>query len=90
MIQVYVGELGRLRRENALLSDSLQRALAEVKSLRIKYPSAYEMSEKVDNHLAPWSLVPDIMVPLFQEYDSSNDFNYISCGGLTFYSFRNI
>lgn len=67
----FEGESTRLRRENGILKDQLQRALKELKAYQAKYPSAYISVPQSDgDELPPWASSPDIMSPLFEVYDS--------------------
>lgn len=70
-MQVFEGELGRLRRENAALKDQLQRALKELKFYQIRYPSAYTPGNRADDEeLPPWKTSPEVMTPLLEAYDT--------------------
>ena len=67
----FEGESTRLRRENSILKDQLQRALKELKGYQAKYPSAYISVPHSDgDELPPWASSPDIMSPLFEAYDT--------------------
>ncbi len=67
----FEGETTRLRRENGILKDQLQRALKELKAYQVKYPSAYvSIQHKEGEELPPWASSPDIMAPLFEAYDT--------------------
>jgi myosin protein heavy chain len=69
--QIYEGELGRLRRENASLKDQIQRTFRELKAYQVKYPS-YDIPQQVldnDENLPPWSTTPELMTPLLEAYD---------------------
>jgi hypothetical protein len=61
----------RLRRENSILKDQLQRSLKELKCYQQKYPSAYVNVQHAEgDELPPWASSPDIMAPLFEAYDT--------------------
>jgi len=67
----FEGETTRLRRENGILKDQLQRSLKELKAYQQKYPSAYvNIQHKEGDELPPWASSPDIMAPLFEAYDT--------------------
>ena len=67
----FEGETTRLRRENGILKDQLQRSLKELKAYQVKYPNAYvSVSHSEGDELPPWSSSPDIMAPLFEAYDT--------------------
>ena len=67
----FEGETTKLRRENGILKDQLQRSLKELKGYQQKYPSAYvNIQHKEGDELPPWASSPDIMVPLFEAYDT--------------------
>ena len=68
--KTYDGELFRMKRENGVLKDQLQRSLKELKAYQVKYPSAYAPTMDVDDELPPWTAAPEIMTPLFIAYDS--------------------
>jgi hypothetical protein len=69
----FEGETTRLRRENGILKDQLQRALKELKGYQVKYPSAYvTVAHSEGDELPPWASSPDIMAPLFEAYDTRN------------------
>lgn len=72
-MQIYEGELSRLRRENMSLRDQLQRTFRELKAYQVKYPS-YDIPQSVINNeenVAPWVTSPDLMTPLLEAYDLS-------------------
>lgn len=65
------GELYRVKKENALLKDQLNRAMKELKAYQVKYPSAYAPTmDGTDDELPPWMANPEIMTPLFVNYDT--------------------
>lgn len=71
----FESETTRLRRENGILKDQLQRSLKELKAYQEKYPSAYVSTSTGDDaggsgELPPWTSSPDIMAPLFEAYDT--------------------
>jgi len=67
----FEGETTRLRRENSILKEQLQRSLKELKCYQLKYPSAYVNVAHTDSdELPPWVSSPDIMAPLFESYDT--------------------
>jgi hypothetical protein len=67
----FESETTRLRRENGILKDQLQRSLKELKAYQEKYPSAYVTTPSGEGgELPPWTSSPDIMAPLFEAYDT--------------------
>jgi len=51
----FEGENGRLKKENSILKDQLQRSLKELKGYQEKYPSAYvNAPPSVGDELPPW------------------------------------
>mmetsp|Transcript_21841 Transcript_21841/g.40736 ORF Transcript_21841/g.40736 Transcript_21841/m.40736 type:complete len:781 (+) Transcript_21841:66-2408(+) len=68
--QVYEGELGRVRRENASLRDQLQRTLRELKAFQLKYPDDLMHRQEDDEDLPPWATSAEKMTPLLLNYDS--------------------
>lgn len=69
--QVYEGELGRVRRENASLRDQLQRTLKELKAYQLQYPELVSReSSEAAGDLPPWNTSADVMSPLLTCYDT--------------------
>ena len=74
MEQAYESELVRLRKENNTLKDALVRSNRELKTFQLKYPSQFSAAQAShdDSFLLPqWSAAPDVLIPLFEAYDSS-------------------
>lgn len=70
-IQVYEGELNRLRRDNKFLNDHTQRCLRELKAYRLKYPGTnVDLGQREGDTLPPWVTNAEINTPLFDAYDS--------------------
>lgn len=70
--QIYEGEMAKLKRENDLLKNQLQRSLKELKAYQLKYPSPQLIDNDNDDDegLSPWVTMPESMSPLLEAYDS--------------------
>ena len=67
---VYEGEVVRLRRENDSFRDQLRRALVELRSYQLKYPTANVVYDDTEvENLPPWATSPEVVSPLMQAYD---------------------
>lgn len=67
--QVFDGEATKLREDNRILRNQLQRAMKELKSYQLKYPSPYSTAAIDDEGLPAWSSSPETTAPLFEAYD---------------------
>jgi hypothetical protein len=70
---VFDSENSRLRSENSLLKDQLQRSLKELKQYQLKYPSPYaaqlEANDKEDERNPALTASPEITSALLVAYD---------------------
>jgi hypothetical protein len=69
-VQVYEGELARVRKENGVLRDQLQRCHLELRYYQVKYPNdAVQVEPGEYDELPPWVTSAEHMTPLLQVYD---------------------
>jgi hypothetical protein len=69
-LQVYEGELARVRKENGVLRDQLQRCHLELRYYQVKYPNDnVQVDSGEHDELPPWVTSAEHMTPLLQVYD---------------------
>ncbi len=71
-MQTFDSETNKLKSENNALRDQLNRALKELKSFQIKYPSPYanQQDSSRDDETPKLSASPEITSALFEAYDT--------------------